>query len=97
MYTSTVTQYPALTDVTQGIEVFLYDVAEANQNQNGWWNSVSKFCNNIIDAVRSCGDYISYIIDVADVYIQENTIPVFVGSAVAIGVTIMIIDFYRGR
>ena len=76
METTAVTNLPALTDVTNGIDVFFYDVAEANQNQATWWNSVSDFCNNIIDAVKSCGIYINYIIDVADTFIKEyiNTI-----------------------
>lgn len=91
------TQLPALTDVTNGIEVFMYDVAQANENQNAWWNSVSKYCNNIIDSVRSCGSYISYVIDLADTFIQNNTIPVFIGSAVGIGVFFMWLDFYRKR
>ena len=91
------TQYPALTDITQGIEVFFYDVGEANQNQAAWWNSVSHFCNKLIDAIKSCGVYISYIIDVADAIITENAMPIFIGSAVSIGLFFMILDFYRKR
>ena len=97
METTAVTNLPALTDVTNGIDVFFYDVAQANQNQATWWNSVSDFCNNIIDAVKSCGIYINYIIDVADVFIQENTIPVCIGTGITIALTFTIIDFYRGR
>lgn len=95
---TTETQLPALTEVvTNGIEVFFYDVAEANQNQAGWWNSVSHFCNNIIDAVKSCGGYMSHIIDVADVFIQENTMPVVLCSALTISVFFLWLDFVRGR
>lgn len=97
METTAVTNLPALTDVTSGIDVFFYDVAEANQNQAVWWNSVSDFCNNIIDAVKSCGIYISYIIDVADVFIQENAMPIAITTGITIALTFTIIDFYRGR
>lgn len=92
------TQLPALTDaITNGIEVFMYDVAEANQNQAGWWNSVAHFCNNIIDSVKSCGAYMSHIIDVADTFIQENTMPVVLCSAITISLFFLWLDFIRGR
>ena len=45
METTSENQLTALTDVvTNGIDIFFYDVAEANQNQATWWNSVSNFC-----------------------------------------------------
>ena len=98
METTTETQLPALTDITtNAIEVFMYDVAEANQNQATWWNSVSHFCNYIIDAVKSCGAYMSHIIDVADVFIQENTMPVVICSAFTISLFFLWLDFLRGR
>lgn len=91
------TQLPALTDVTQGIEVFMYDVAEANQNQATWWNSVSHFFNNIIDSVKSVQIYIDYIIEVTDVFIRENTMPVVLGSALSISMFFLWLNWYRGR
>lgn len=98
METTTETQLPALTDaITNGIDIFFYDVAEANQSQATWWNSVSNFCNNIIDAVKSCGAYMSHIIDVADVFIQENTMPVVLCSAITISLFFLWLDFIRGR
>lgn len=98
METTTETQLPALTDaITNGIEVFMYDVAEANQNQATWWNSVSHFCNNIIDGVKACGVYMSHVIDVADVFIQENSIPVVLCSAITISLFFLWFDFIRGR
>lgn len=97
METTSVTQLPAITEVTQGIEVFFYDVAEAQQNQATWWNSVSHFCNNIIDSVKSFGSYIVYILDVSDVFIQENAFPVALSTGIAIALTFVIVDFYRGR
>ena len=58
METTIETQLPALTDaITNGIDIFFYDVAEANQNQATWWNSVSNFCNIIkenINTVCNC-------------------------------------------
>lgn len=96
--TTVETQYPSVTETaTNAIDIFFYDVAQANQNQATWWNSVSHFCNNIIDAVKSCGSYISYIIDVSDVIISENAMPIFIGTAVTIGITFMVLDFYRKR
>lgn len=92
-----VTQYPALTDVTQGIEVWMYDIVQSNQNQATWWNSVSHFCNNIIDAVRSFGAYIVHILDVADVFIQENAFPIALSTGITIALAFTIVDFYRGR
>lgn len=97
METTAVTELPALTDVTQGIEVWMYDVAQSNQNQAGWWNSVSHFCNNIIDAVKSFGGYIVYILDVADVFIQENAFPIALSTGITIALAFTIVDFYRGR
>lgn len=97
METTAVTQLPAITEVTHGIEVFMYDVAEANQNQATWWNSVSHFANNIIDALKSFGSYIVYILDVADVFIQENAFPIAISTGITIALTFTIVDFYRGR
>ena len=92
------TLLPALTDaVTNGIDVFMYDVAEANQNQAGWWNSVAHHFNNIIDAVKSCGTYMEHVIDVADVFIQENTMPIVLCSALSISLFFLWLDFIRGR
>lgn len=98
METTVETQLPALTDaVTNGIEVFMYDVAESNQNQAAWWNSVSHFFNNIIDAGKSCGAYMSHIIDVADVFIQENTFPIVLAQGLAISMFFLWFHFVRGR
>lgn len=97
MDTTAVSQLPAVTDVTQAIEVFMYDVAEANQNQATWWNSVSHFCNNIIDAVKSFGVYIVHVLDVADVFIQENAFPIALSTGITIALAFTIVDFYRGR
>lgn len=98
METTIETQLPALTETTNNaIEVFMYDVGQANQNQAVWWNSVSHFCNNIIDAVKSCGAYMNHIIDVADVFIQENTMPFVICSAITISLFFLWLDFLRGR
>lgn len=96
----TTTQLPAvtqITDVTNAIDVFFYDVAQSNSNQAVWWNSVSKFFNNIIDAVKSGGSYFLYVIDISDAFITENYLPVCVGSAISIALFFMIVDYYRGR
>ena len=52
METTAVTQLPALTE-TNGIEVFFYDVAQANSNQATFFDSVARYANNIIDAIAS--------------------------------------------
>ena len=97
METTAVTQYPALTDVTQGIEVFMYDIAQSNQNQASWWNSVSHFCNNIIDAIKSTGEYFIYIFNLADGFIVENKTPVCIGVALSISIWFLWLDFIRNR
>lgn len=97
METTTI-QVPAVTEyVTNGIDVFMNDVAQANQNQNAFWNSVAKFANNIIDSVKSCGDYFTYIIQVTDSLIIENKTPVFLGTMLSISLFFMILWFYRGK
>lgn len=92
------TLLPAVTEnITNGIEVFMYDVAEANSNQAGFWNSVSHFFNNIIDSVKSVQIYIDYIIEVTDVFIHENTMPVVICSALSISMFFLWLNWYRGR
>ena len=46
-----ITQLPALTDVTNGIEVFMYDVVQYNDNSATFFDSVARYANNIIDAI----------------------------------------------
>lgn len=92
------TQLPALTETgTNAVEVFIYDVGQANQNQATWWNSVSHHFNNLIDAVKSCGKYLNYIIDCADAIISDNKMPAFVGTAVGVSLFIIMVDWYRNR
>lgn len=93
----TTAQLPALTDVTNGVEVFMYDVGQSNINQAAWWNSVSHFCNNIIDAVKSCTDYFVYIINLADGFIVENSTPACIGVALSISIWFLWLDFLRNR
>lgn len=88
---------PALTDVTNGIEVYMNDVAQANQNQATFFDSVAKYANNIISAIASTEKYFTWINDVADEIYNSNAFPVWIGSAIGVGVFFLIFNFVRGR
>lgn len=93
--TTAVSEMPAVTE--NGMDIFFYDVSQANQNQATWWNSVSEHFNNIIDAVKSCGAYMAHVVQVASVFISENTMPIVLGEALAISLFFLWLDFIRGR
>lgn len=96
METTTI-QLPSVTDVTNSIEVFMYDVVEYNGHQATFWNSVSKFANNIIDSVKSAFDYCIYITDAFAVMVMEHPFPACVVSVVSISLFFLILDFARNR
>lgn len=96
METTTI-QLPSVTDVTSGIEVFMNDVAQANQNQNAFWNSVAKFANNIIDSVKSAFDYLIYITDAFAVMVMDHPFPACIGTVVSVSLFFLILDFARNR
>lgn len=93
---------PIVTTVTtavteNGIDTFFYDVSQSNANQATWWNSVSNYCNNIIDSIKACAAYISYITDIAAVFISENTFPICLSFALTCSIFFLWFDFVRGR
>lgn len=88
---------PALTDVTNGIEVFFYDVAQANEHQATFFDSVARYANNIIDSIASTEKYFAWVNDVANEIYNSNAFPVWFGSAVGLGVFFLIVNFVRGR
>ena len=96
METTAVTQLPALTE-TNAIEVFFYDVAQANSNQATFFDSVARYANNIIDAIASTEKYFIWINDFADEVYNSGSFPVWFGSAVGVGIFFLIVNFVRGR
>lgn len=88
---------PALTDVTNGIQIFFYDVSQYNGNSARWWDSVSRYCNNVINSIKSCEKYFSWIHDVADNLYNSETFPVIFGSMISIALFFLLIDFIRNR
>lgn len=96
MDTTAISQLPAVTE-TNGIEVFFYDVAQANSNQATFFDSVAKYANNIINAIASTEKYFTWINDVANEIYNSNTFPVWFGSAVGLGTFFLVVNFIRGR
>lgn len=96
METTAISQLPAVTD-TNGIEVFFYDVAQANSNQADFFDSVAKYANNIISAIASTEKYFSWINDVANDIYNSNAFPVWFGSAIGLGMFFLVVNFIRGR
>lgn len=96
METTTVT-YPIVTTVIEnGIEIFMNDVAEYNTNTAGFFNSVVKFANNIIDMVKSCFGYLEYVGEVASQLVTVETLPACIGIEMAIAVFGLWFWFIRG-
>lgn len=89
--------FPALTDVTNGIEVYMYDVAQANQNQASFFDSVAKYANNIISAIASTEKYFDWISDTANEIYNSNAFPVWFGSALGVGMFFLVVNFIRGH
>ena len=89
--------FPALTDVTNGIEVYMYDVAQANQNQALFFDSVAKYANNIISAIASTEKYFDWISDTANEIYNSNAFPVWFGSALGVGMFFLVVNFIRGH
>lgn len=86
---------PALTDVTNCLDVFFYDVAEANAHQANFFDSVAKYANNIIDAIASCEKYFVWIHDIADTVYNSSEFPVWFGSALGVGLFFLLLNFIR--
>lgn len=98
METTAVTQLPMLTETgTNAIEVFMYDVAEANDYQAGFFNSVAKFANNIIDAIASTEKYFVWVHDIADSVYNGDNFPVWFGSAIGMCLFFLLLNFIRNR
>lgn len=96
METTAISQFPAVTE-TNGIEVFFYDVAQANDNQATFFDSLSRYANNVIDAIASTEKYFAWINDVANDIYNSNAFPVWFGSAIGLGTFFLVVNFIRGR
>lgn len=94
---TTTAQLPMLTDVTNGIEVFFYDVAQANSNQATFFDSVARYANNIIDAIASTGKYFVWVHDIADVLYNSEYFPIWFCSAAGVSLFFLLLNFIRNR
>lgn len=90
-------QLPALTDVTNGIEVFMNDVAQANSNQATFFDSVARYANNIIDAIASTGKYFVWVHDIADTLYNSDNFPIWFCSAAGVSLFFLLLNFIRNR
>lgn len=98
LYTTAVTQLPMITETgTNGIEVFMYDVAQANSNQATFLDSVARYANNIIDAIASTEKYFVWIHDIADSVYNDQLFPLWLGSALGMSLFFLLINFFRNR
>lgn len=98
METTAVSQLPMLTETgTNAIEVFMYDVAEANDYQAGFFNSVAKFANNIIDAIASTEKYFTWVNDIADAVYNGDNFPIWFGSCIGMALFFLLLNFIRNR
>lgn len=98
METTTITQQlPALTDVTNGLEVFMNDVADANANQATFFDSVARYANNIIDAIASTGKYFLWVHDIADTLYNSEYFPLWFCSAAGVSLFFLLLNFIRNR
>ena len=95
--TSAVSDYPAVTDVTNGIEVFFYDVSQYNTNSAGFFDSVAKYVNNIIDAIKSTENYFIWIRIVTETVFDSDYLPAIFGSMASIAIFFLLLDFIRNR
>ena len=97
MDTTTVTQLPALTEVTNGIEVFMNDVADANANQASFFDSIARYANNVIDAISSTGKYFVWVHDIADTLYNSDDFPIWFCSAAGVSLFFLLLNFIRNR
>lgn len=98
MDTTAVTQLPMLTETgTNGIEVFMNDVAQANGNQATFFDSVARYANNIIDAIASTEKYFVWIHDIADAIYNNDNFPVWFGSTMGMCLFFLLFNFIRNR
>lgn len=98
MDTTTITQQlPALTNVTNGIEVFMNDIADANGNQATFFDSVARYANNIIDAIASTGKYFVWVHDIADTLYNSDNFPIWFCSAAGVSLFFLLLNFIRNR
>lgn len=97
METTFTQQLPALTDVTNGLEVFMNDVADANVNQAGFFDSVARYANNIIDAIASTGKYFVWVHDIADTLYNSDYFPIWFCSAAGVSLFFLLLNFIRNR
>lgn len=98
METTAISQLPALTETgTNAIEVFMYDVAQANSNQATFFDSVARYVNNIIDAIASTGKYFVWVHDIADAIYNNDNFPLWFGSTIGMCLFFLLLNFIRNR
>lgn len=98
METTAVSQLPMLTETgTNAIEVFMYDVGQANSNQATFFDSVARYANNIIDAIASTGKYFVWLDDIANAIYNNNNFPLWFGSALGMAMFFTLLNFIRNR
>lgn len=98
METTTISQQlPAFTDVTNGLEVFMNDVAQFNGNQASFFDSVARYANNIIDAIASTGKYFVWVHDIADTLYNSDNFPIWFCSAAGVSLFFLLLNFIRNR
>lgn len=87
----------AVTDITNGIEIFFYDVSEYNNNSATFWDSVSRFANNIIHSVASCKQYFVWVHDIANSAYNSDYMPSVIGTMCSIALFFLLLNFIRNR
>lgn len=98
METTVVTQLPMITETgTNGVEVFMYDVAQANSSQATFFDSVARYANNIIDAIASTEKYFVWLNDIANAIYNNDNFPIWFGSSMGVCLFFLLFNFIRNR
>ena len=96
--TEAVTEFPAVTEaVTNAVDVFMYDVSQYNTNTAGFFDSVAKYANNIIDSIKSFQNYFVWIRVGIETLFDTDYIPEIFGTMASIAMVVLLIDFIRRR
>lgn len=91
-------EFPAVTEmVTNGVEVFFYDVTQYNGNASKFFDSIAKYANNIIIAIKSTQKYFAWIHDVADALYNSGYLPDVFGVCISISLFFLLLNFIRGK
>lgn len=86
-----------VTTAENGIEIFMNDVADYQIQTSTFFDSVAKYANNIIDAIKSTFQYFDTLDDFLSNMLTSAALPQFLETMIVISMFFLLLNFVRNR